>query len=303
MRELLSENGELRSSNPLEKHELLIEKLRENYDDLLIIANTFWRDTNFLIYQVLSAHYIEEIVKLISGVEIILNKYEKICNEQIKSLKRVNKMILEVSYSKWLFELFSNFEKVAEEYIRNFPDLDYKYFVVRNLKKIKVIVKNLKILLQVIKKEVIEEVTSSYKKNSNFFLKPNATAKEVVEDAHTTMWLIKMVYYLLLKYLNKEVFDEQKVAEILHSCDEVVLSHWKNHKELIWKLMQLKWNEFKDNFFYEEFLKILEKATLLYIQKIDTFIWSRDVELEDWTERNIKWALENIKEEVRSVNF
>jgi hypothetical protein len=84
--------------------------------------------------------------------------------------------------------------------------------------------------------------------------------------------LIKNFVYLILKCLNKQVFDEKMVASILDSCDKHTEINRKNHKEIVERLIRAKAIKFNNNYFYKELIKILETAIIKYIKNVDEYI-------------------------------
>ncbi|MCK9272741.1 hypothetical protein M0P65_04320 [Candidatus Gracilibacteria bacterium] len=300
IRHLLSNKSLNSKDGSLGKYKVLLSQLKQESKIVSDEVSNIAQNTNFLLYQVLHSHYIEPISKLMFILSEHIDKCEKACSEQVRALDKIDNLISKINYKKGIFEIFNSLKSITDEYQTSVFILSGKYFIVRDIKKIKEIIQNIKLFNKYIQKELIEDIKVQYKKTGSPLI-PSSAAKEAIEGAHINMGLIKNFVYLILKCLNKQVFDEKMVASILDSCDKHTEINRKNHKEIVERLIRAKAIEFNNNYFYKELIKILETAIIKYIKNVDEYIGQFPINEKDLSATNIKELLEKINFDTRDL--
>ncbi|HBY74434.1 TPA: hypothetical protein DEG21_00655 [Patescibacteria group bacterium] len=81
-----------------------------------------------------------------------------------------------------------------------------------------------------------------------------------------------MFYYVLLKFFDKKVFDEQMITEALKKYNSIPLPKEQGNRRTIREAMEELLFENREDFFHKENVDILEEAATLYMERVQEYI-------------------------------
>lgn len=173
------------------------------------------RDTNLLICQVLSSKYMEVIAKQSDLVSEIIKKYEIKCWKYTDIFKVLQKEIDAIDSSRDLLQVFVAIERITGKYSKNIRVLATAYDNIKGLNDTEDMIRKLNLLYARIRDGLMENIRYNYQSNPSFALNPEVSVKEAIRQTHADMGIFKTLHYALLKLLDRKVFDEEMMIQML----------------------------------------------------------------------------------------
>ena len=289
--------------NIFEEHKLSLTQIENKKIEINTDLDNLEISTNIVIGKILRNYYINVVFQQIGYLRDILNKFEVWFFEQKIFLKKINKEIEQIDFSGNLLNIFVDIHKIIKNYEWNIRTLTVKYTQIKNIKNIKNTLENLKTLFFKLKVELISKIKNEYQdvKKTESFLKPETSVRHVLNELNPAkMGLFKMFYYVLLKFFDKKVFDEQMITEALKKYDKIPLLEEQSSRKTIRDSMEELLFENRGDFFHKENVDILEQSAILYMKRIKEYIWGFPLSSEHSEIKNIDDLLENIKESIEA---
>lgn len=303
VRQLLQDRFWKSKDNIFEEYKLPLTQIENQKIEINTDLDNLEISTNIVIGKILRNYYINIVFQQIDYLREILSKFEVWFFEQKVMLKKINKEIEQINFSGNLLNIFGDIHKVIKNYEWNIRTLTTKYTQIKNIKNIKNTLENLKTLYFKLKVELISKIKIEYQdvKKTESFLKPEASVRHVLNELNPAkMGLFKMFYYVLLKFFDKKVFDEQMITEALKKYNKIPSVEEQSNNRTIRDSIEELLFENRGDFFHKENVDILEQSAILYMKRIKEYIWGFSLDSEHSEIKNIDDLLENIKKSVET---
>lgn len=189
-------------------------------------------------------------------------------------MRKFNKMVASVDFSKDLLQVFVAIEHIAKEYGKNISILSDGYGVIKDLDDIADIIKKMDLLYVRIKDKLMKKIGEKYQHDPHSHLNPLVSVQEAIGNTHEGRGFLQKIYYALVRLvLEKDVFDEKLMAQIVASRDKTASIDWQNeYKASLHKSAEAKLVEYQKHPFYNDMVKTLERAMAIYIRNVEAYI-------------------------------
>ena len=297
IRQLLQDRFWKSKENIFEEHKLALNQIQNQKKDIETIIDNLEISTNIVIGKILKNYYINIIFEQLSYLWETLSKFEVWFFEQKVMLKKINKEIEQIDFSGNLLNIFGDIHKIIKNYEWNIRTLSGKYSQIKDIKNISNAIENLKTLYFKLKVELVAKIKNEYQdtRKTESFLKPEVSVRDALNKLNPArMWLFKMFYYVLLKFFDKKVFDEQMITEALKKYNKIPLPKEQNNKRTIREAMEELLFENREDFFHKENVDILEESATLYMERVQKYIWGFELNSEHSEIKNIDDLLKSV---------